>query len=159
MAFLTESFTALASALATTQAPGRSFQSPSTNGGRVRTSTFAFNTGAGLTVNAKVALAVLPKGAKILSVRYGNEAMGTGATMDLGTHTREGVALSATLLAATAAVATAGTNVVYPPFSTDAGVDIAPLPEQETVLTAVVKGANWAADRDLKGYVLWVENT
>lgn len=166
--YCTDNFDFTTTDLAAFAVEERQYLSPTTKGARLRVSTFEFNTGAGITVanydgngvanTAMIALAVLPKRAKVLQIYYDHEAMGTNADLDIGLFDKEGVEVDQDLFVTADDVSAAGTNLLHGNISRTAGEDLYETTE-EVVLTAAAYTADWAADKDLKGYVVWVENT
>lgn len=170
MAYLSDNFDFASTALAAIANEERVFQAPTYGGGaRVRCTPFGFNTGTagidvseydgnGLTDQATVALAVFPRGAKILVIHHEWEAMGANADLDLGLFDIEGTEIDKDLYVDGGDVATASTGTVYPAMSATAGEEFAAL-TQTSVLVATALTADWAADKDYKGWVLWIDNT
>lgn len=136
----------------------KTFQEPKSTGGRMRVATFCYESAAATTDGDNIALAVLPKGAKILEIFYEHEAMGTTGALDLGLFTTAGVEIDDDLFVAADDISSAGTNTLYPTIgATTVGADFYETPS-ECVLTATVETANWAADKFLAGFVRYVEN-
>ena len=128
--------------------------------GRVRMARFSLNTGAGATVDDTVGLCRLPKNARIIEIFAAFEAMGTSATVDLGLAGNDGSDEIAAgvdddfdMLASVVSVAAAGSSYAFAnTIALGYGYEL----QKECLLVATVKGANWAADKELAGHVLYV---
>jgi hypothetical protein len=153
-------FTKLSTALTNVDAVERTFLKPTSAGGRVRAAVFDFESTAATTVGSTIGLVRLPKGAKILNIFMGWEAMSSGggtADVDVGLYTLDGTAINATLFATNENVDSAGTKLYYGVDAT-VGSDFY-VTQVECILTLVVGGESLAADKYMKGYVLYVENS
>lgn len=115
--------------------------------GRIRVAYFDFTTPAdGVAIGDTVDLVTLPKGARILGGRSAYEAMGAGATMQIG------VSGDADKYFAAASVAAAGNAAIAADVATNTGDVLA----DETTVFATAGGANWAAGKRLCGHLAWV---
>ena len=127
------------------------------SGGRVRIARFSFNTGSTAldsTPTAKViGLIDIHGGHEIIMVHAAYEAMGTGATCKLGFCELDGTVIDDDAIAGSFAVAAVGTKTYYPIVVT-AGRSGYFLTER-SVLCAEAAGADWAANKDFKGFVLY----
>lgn len=129
--------------------------------GRVRYGRFTFNTGLGVTDGENIGLLVLPKGARIVGGRVMWEAMGTSGALDLGLMGNDGSGYINTagdsaddddkfLVAEN--ISSAGQADFANTIALGCGYEL----EKECLLVATAETANWAADKDLIGYVLYV---
>lgn len=156
MSQMLKNFDGYSDNLALVNAIERTFQEPKATGGRVRCATFSYESSSATADGANIALAILPEGAKILHIHYEHEAMGTTGALDLGLFTPAGVEIDDDVFVAADDISSAGTNDLYPVLAA-VGSDFYEV-GQPAVLTATVETALWAADKYLKGFVLYVEN-
>lgn len=153
-----KNFTAYSTGLASMNAEERTYNPPVVSGGRVRAATFAFESETTVAENAVVALATLPKGAKLLSVSFTHEAMGAGADVDLGFYDNEANVIGTSSdIAGAIDVAAAGTSTILPVAAATVGKDFTVTPAP-VVLGMKVNAPNLPADKYVVGYVLYVEN-
>lgn len=138
--------------------PERSLLPPVDSGGRVRVAAFSYESTAATTDGANIAAAIIPKGAVILQIHIAYEAFGTTAALDLGLFTLDGTAIDDDVFAAAKSIATAGTADYYPVDDTDSTSTFYRT-SQDSVLTLTAETANWAADKYLKGFVLYAVNS
>lgn len=136
------------------------FLAPNKDGGRIYYKEFAFNTGASgidsTPTAQRIALTKLPPKARPVHIHLNFEAMGSSATIDLGLAEPDGTEIDYDLYADGTAVASAGTANVYPITNADI-TQAVPQTTQESVLVAsAMSTADWAADKDLKGWVAYV---
>jgi hypothetical protein len=145
-----------------TKQTGTDFQplKPNELHGRVRMARFSFNTGAGSTEGENIALVRLPKGARVLRAYLTFEAMGAGATLDVGLMAVDGTGEidddatsdSETFFATDLDVSAAGALTDDEVLETNYGYEL----QKECYVVGTVDGANWAADKDLIGHVEYV---
>lgn len=157
MSQMLQNFDGFSAHLAKVNAIERTFQEPKAAGGRVRCATFNYESDAATTDGSNIALVVLPEGAKILQIHYEHEAMGTTGALDLGLFEPDGTEIDDDVFVAADDISSAGANDVYPVLSGTVGEDFYEV-GKPAVLTATVETANWAADKYLTGFVLYVEN-
>lgn len=140
------------------------------NGGRQRNGRWDFNTtddlktGASIAQDDVVEVVRVPQGAIIYGIDYAFEAMGAGATLDIGIkgadlsgeYDQQATADDPDFFTATPDdVAAAGTG--------EAGRALTEgwlyKTEKEVLITLTLSGAIWAADKDLNGLVRYSTNT
>lgn len=135
---------------------GVEFLPPNKQGSRIYYAEFTFNTGEGITVGAgkKIALAKLPARARPLLVVVSFGAMGATAALDIGiADAASGAVVSATSIAADVDVAAAGSATIVP-FSAD-DAEAVLITEKESLVFGTAKTADFAGDKNLKGYIAY----
>lgn len=116
-------------------------------GGRVRVLRFEYTTPAGgLAIDDTVDLATFTQNGRVLGGSVAFEAMGTSATVDIGTPASPTRYLDGGNVAAAGVLDVAHTVALNTSEAVNAG----------TTLVARAAGAAWAAARKFNGYVLFV---
>lgn len=151
-------------------AEGYSPLRPTEKYGRLRFSMFSFNTGSGgvdvstfADNTARIGLLILPANSRLIKGVVDFGAMGSNADLDLGLYALD----ESTNINDTDTVASAYDNLLNGIDVSSAGRDtFADLEsgdalalqylEKQTMLVATALTADWAADKVLKGYVLYV---
>ena len=155
---LLTNFTGLSTDLALANAVERTFLPTNVNGGRVRAAVWGYEPSAQVADGADIALAILPKNAKILMIHYNHEAFGTTAALDLGLAQLDGTVVDDDVFIAADDVSSAGANTIYPAANATVGADMYTTTAQ-VVLTATTETAVWAADKGFAGFVLYSINS
>lgn len=151
-------FDAYSTDLTEMNAVERTFLPTNVAGARVRCATFGYESTAATADDAHIALAIIPKNAKILMIHYNHEDFGTTAALDLGLFKIDGTVIDDDLFVVADVVAAAGSNTLYPAANATVGEDMYTTTE-EVVLTATVETAVWAANKGFAGFVLYAVNS
>lgn len=158
MSTLLSNFSGYSTDLSAANDTERTYLPTNVSGGRVRCATWGYESSSTTADGADIALAILPKNAKVLMIHYNHEAFGTTAALDLGLSKLDGTVIDDDLFIAADAVSSAGSNTLYPSASATVGEDMYTT-TQECVLTATVETALWAADKAFSGFVLYSVNS
>ena len=145
------------------RAPGHEPLKPNEEHGRVRFGRFTFETPetTGTTDGTNIFVYRLPKGARVLEIFMAWEAMGTTAACDVGLAGADGsgyidaddsVADDDDLFAAAIDVSSAGENICADTIAQNYGYELG----KECYLVLTAETANWAAEKDMIGHVLFV---
>ena len=131
------------------------------DGARVRCKKFIKTLTADLVVADTLALCLLPKNARVIRGALDFEAMGTGATIDLGLvgadasgEIEDGVADDPDMLLDGVVVAAAGQDTFAVLENGDASALY--LTQKDVLLLATAGVADWPSGQTIRGYVLYV---
>ena len=148
--------------IAQVRAVGHAPIKPNEMYGRMRSTRFTFNTGAGVTDGEAIVAAILPKGARVLRIFTAFEDMGGSAAVDVGLFGNDGsgyisadnstTADDDDLFAAALDISSAGEATIADTIAQNYGYEL----EKECALVLTAESDDWAADKDIIGHVEYV---